>query len=299
MRPDLQKLMTVRDSRGQNRVSRFVNGNVIHVKDLEIHDNNDDDLAVIASAQGCADAGFFPVRIAADTPAQVDLLLPPKTATFNFFAATWDSLRAMRPQVYAFLKGDDEKDSGEKFMTLRDTSPQGVACLLNITTAMSLPPVHDEDNLLTRMRHVDLVVRTDMNQTEGLQQDRFFGWADKDILRILKDYPSIFELAPAGLHPGADLSYKEIRFGEANLQFTFHTQEKRAGTDWIKIEMDMDYYHDAGAHILLEVIPNELATRLFKPHLTDPEKIYALRWMAGKHAGETGSFDPLYTLQPA
>jgi hypothetical protein len=44
------------------------------------------------------------------------------------------------------------------------------------------------------------------------------------------------------------------------------------------------------AHTLLEVIPNALAHGL-----TDPQIVYVLRWIAGRHAG-VSEFDPSYTL---
>ena len=66
----------------------------------------------------------------------------------------------------------------------------------------------------------------DHDSTEGLRQDRFFAWAEPGLKDYLEGHPETFHLAPPGLHPGADKSYKETRFGEANLQFTFHDHEK-------------------------------------------------------------------------
>jgi hypothetical protein len=50
--------------------------------------------------------------------------------------------------------------------------------------------------------------------------------------------------------------------------------------DCIKVEPDIDYFQDLGAHTLLEVIPNSITHGL-----TDPKKVYVLRWLAGRHAG--------------
>ena len=47
---------------------------------------------------------------------------------------------------------------------------------------------------------------------------------------------------------------------------------------------------DLGAHTLLEVIPNSITHGL-----TDPKKVYVLRWIAGKHAG-VPEFTPPYTI---
>jgi len=45
-----------------------------------------------------------------------------------------------------------------------------------------------------------------------------------------------------------------------------------------------------GAHTLLEVIPNTLGHGL-----TNPQVVYVLRWIAGRHAG-VPEFDPGYVL---
>jgi hypothetical protein len=58
----------------------------------------------------------------------------------------------------------------------------------------------------------------------------------------------------------------------------------------VKVEPDIDYYKDLGAHALLEVVPNKLSGGL-----TDPRQVYVLRWIAGRRAG-VPEFDPLYTI---
>ena len=79
---------------------------------------------------------------------------------------------------------------------------------------------------------------------------------------------------------------------EANVQFTFHenTVKTIAGIRCIRVEPDIDYYRDPAAHALLEVIPNTLSHGL-----TDPQVVYVLRWIAGRHAG-VQEFDPGYVL---
>lgn len=44
----------------------------------------------------------------------------------------------------------------------------------------------------------------------------------------------------------------------------------------MKVEPDIDYYQNLVAHTLLEVIPNAITHGL-----TDPKKVYVLRWIAG------------------
>lgn len=56
------------------------------------------------------------------------------------------------------------------------------------------------------------------------------------------------------------------------------------------VEPDIDYYQDLGAHTIFEVIPNALTHSL-----TDPTKVYVLRWIAGRTQG-VPEFAPIYTV---
>ena len=129
-----------------------------------------------------------------------------------------------------------------------------------------------------------------------LAEDRFFGWADPAIIPQLDQAKKQHEFVDAlyGLHPGATRSYKQVRFGEANVQLTFHEEDQKniGGIDCIMIEPDIDYYKDPLAHLLLEVAVNAFGS------LTDPRQVYVLRWIAGQHAG-IPEFDPLYTIEKA
>ena len=93
---------------------------------------------------------------------------------------------------------------------------------------------------------------------------------------------------PGLFHKGATRSFKQVAFGEANLQLTLHehTTKEVEGETWVRIEPDIDYFKDAGAHALLEVLPN-----LFGGRPTNPAAVYVLRWIAGRHAG-VPEFDP-------
>ncbi len=62
------------------------------------------------------------------------------------------------------------------------------------------------------------------------------------------------------------------------------------GVQCVKVEPDIDYYKDPGAHFLLEVAINKISHTL-----TDPREVYVLRWIAGRHAG-VQDFDPPYTI---
>src|SRR5262249_8454709 len=95
---------------------------------------------------------------------------------------------------------------------------------------------------------------------DSLQQDRFFAWAEESLIEQVRiaAHQGKFDQEHGAevFHPGATLSYKENRFGEANVQLTFHENEKREieGTPCVKVEPDIDYYKDPLAHALLEVV---------------------------------------------
>ena len=127
-------------------------------------------------------------------------------------------------------------------------------------------------------------------------QDRFFAWCDVALIDQVRRAAAEHKFAPENdpglFHPGATSSWKQVQFGEANVQLTFHENDKMTigGTSCVMVEPDIDYYRDLAAHTILEVIPNALTHTL-----TDPVEVYVLRWIAGQTAGVPG-FAPLYTL---
>jgi len=64
----------------------------------------------------------------------------------------------------------------------------------------------------------------------AMRPDRFFAWADPaliDQIELAKHQrPKTFENATGILHPGATRSYKQVQFGEANVQLTFHENDR-------------------------------------------------------------------------
>jgi hypothetical protein len=76
------------------------------------------------------------------------------------------------------------------------------------------------------------------------------------------------------------------------VQLTFHEGDKQVidGVSCVRIEPDIDYYKDPLAHAILEVLPNAITGGL-----SNPEVVYVLRWMAGRHAG-VPEFAPPYTI---
>ena len=262
---------------------------------LPFHDNLGDNYTIVAWAKDHKQAGFAPVRVTDQSVQVIKLMLLPESNQFNFSAAKWPALKIARPAFAALFAAGaaDDAAAGSRYSDLEDVQNGSVlACLLNITTAMSqisLPSGTPVD--YTKM------INWDLNGDFKMAQDRFFGWADPAIIRQLEiaKQQGTFVDAPFGLHPGATRSYKQIQFGEANVQLTFHEGEKKTvdGLDCIMIEPDIDYFRDALAHLLLEVAVNAFGS------LTDPREVYVLRWIAGQHAGIPEILDSIYTIETA
>jgi hypothetical protein len=90
-------LITVKDG-NQNIVHReFHEKPSVILTGLPIFNNFGDSYTVIASADECLDAGFFPVKIASNVTQIVDLMLLPKSSTYNFRRSTWKALSKERP----------------------------------------------------------------------------------------------------------------------------------------------------------------------------------------------------------
>jgi hypothetical protein len=155
--------------------------------------------------------------------------------------------------------------------------------------------------LTTAMSQIHLPVDTPMTYIKELlwdqmAQDRFFAWADPALVEQVKQAALKGTFAPeigsAIFHAGATSSFKQVQFGEANVQLTFHENDKKTigGLECIKVEPDIDYYKDLAAHALLEVLANKATGSL-----TDPRQVYVLRWIAGRQAG-IPAFNPPYTI---
>src|SRR6266481_188800 len=134
-----QILITVIDG-NHNVVSRGFQGKAsIFFQDLPFFDNLGDDYTFLASANGYKDAGLVPVGIDPKIVQTVNLMLLPKSNSFNFFNATWDKLGAAKPKAkVVFAKGAaDDAAAAARYSDLEDTNDGEIlACLLNITTAM-------------------------------------------------------------------------------------------------------------------------------------------------------------------
>jgi hypothetical protein len=286
-------LLTVRDGNQQNVSfpnNGFFNSASIHVNGLPFFSNFGDRYAVVASADDYQQAGFFPVTTNPATPALVDLMLIASDATFNFRNATWSRLNQNCAPYAALLRAGaaDDSAAADRYGQLMETRPAVLACYFNLVTAMS---------------QIQLPVKTPLDYIRELiwddrmQQDRFFAWADPAVIDQVAQAAAQGQFSPeigtALFHSGATRSWKQIQFGEANVQLTFHENDRKVidGLNCVMIEPDVDYYKDPAAHALLEVVTNKLTQSL-----TDPKQVYVLRWMAGRHAG-VPNFEPPYTIE--
>jgi hypothetical protein len=282
-----QILLTVHDG-AQNQLFRdYVNGPSVQLE-LPFHNNFADDYSIVAFVDKYEQAGFQPVAIGPNVPGELDLMLLPTNATFHFAGARWTDIVAQKPLLGQIFAASVTGSAGDAYVELIESHPDRLACLLNITTAMqqiSLP----QNSPLDYFKTFDLA---------ALAPDRIFGYADAklvDQVRLAAQQGE-FDTQPAidlTLHGDATSSFKQNQFGEANVQLTFHENNRQTidGVDCVYVEPDIDYFKDPAAHLLLEVIPNGLTG-----NVSNPRVVYVLRWIAGRHAG-VPNFDPLYTIE--
>ena len=281
---------------GTNILYRVIDGNQkpiytqdqkkssVYFKDLPFYDNFGDNYTVIVSSVGYRQAGFTPIKLSPAISSTVDLMLIPDDGQINFSSARWDWVKTNLPFLAVGL---DDAAGKDRYEDLMEKKPARLAALLNITTAM---------------RQINLPQGTPLDYLkqvlwdQSLAQDRFFAYCHPELMNQVRAAAAQGEFAPeigpGFFHPGATASWKQIQFGEANVQLTFHEGEKTniSGVPCIVVEPDIDYYKALGAHTLLEVIPNALSGGL-----TSPQEVYVLRWIAGRHAG-VPEFNPPYTI---
>jgi len=270
--------------------------------EVPFFDGPGDNYCVIASADGCLQAGFTPIPVSPSVVQTVDLMLLPKNGTFNFADATWQTLAQAHPEMTGIIANGAGSDQAaqDRYENLMENDPASLACMLNLMTAMA--EIH-----LPSKTPLDYLKQIIWQKTNGQvadevlaapAQDRFYGWADRalvdQVVTAAQQGGFAQEVNPNFFHKGATLSYKQIQFGETNVQLTFHQSDTQVidGVGCIVLEPDIDYYKDLAAHALLEVIPNAITGGL-----TDPKAVYVLRWIAGKHA-DVPDFNPPYTIVP-
>ena len=282
-----QILFTIVDGAQKQLFRDFVAG-PSQTFSLPFHNNADDNCSIIAFADGYQQAGFQPVTINPAQPATLDLMLLPKNGSPHFAHAQWADLQAQKPLTASIFAASATGDPGAAYTALMEAHPNFLACLLNITTAMQqifLP----HNTVLDYFKLFDL---------PNLAPDRIFGWVDATLEHEVQLAEGQGEFVAEAaidlaLHGDATSSYKQIQFGEANVQLTFHGTHHQTigGVDCVYIEPDIDYFEDPVAHLFGEVIPNTLTGTV-----SDPRVVYVLRWIAGQQAG-IPNFDPLYTIE--
>jgi hypothetical protein len=253
--------------------------------DLPFYNNLFDEYTVVVSANGYQQAGFVPVKLSKEYVTTLDIMLIAKDPGFSFVNARWPEALA----AYPFLGGDVSGAAGEARYDGLVEAEKPLACLLNLGEAMS-------QIALAQGTPLDYIKEVRWDAPYAPAQDRFFGWCDVRLIDQVKVGAAAgqfaVENAPGLFHPGATSSWKQIQFGEANVQLTFHENDKKTigGVSCVMIEPDIDYYRELGAHTIFEVVPNALTHSL-----TDPAQVYVLRWIAGQTAG-IPEFAPLYTI---
>lgn len=255
--------------------------------------NAGDLYSVVAYVGAYKQVGFYPVHVTQSTLHTLDLMLVPNDASFNFALAKWDSLATTQPNGFELLNaGSDAVAARQRYEGFIE-DPVGqrkIACFWNLMTAMS--QIHLPQG--TPVDYLRQIIWDDPDLQ--FAQDRFFAWATPALVSEVKQAAQEGEFAPefdpSFFHGDATCSFKQVQFGEANVQLTFHEHRtaKINGEDCIVVEPDIDYYKDLGAHALFEVIPNAVTHSL-----TDPREVYVLRWIAGRHAG-VPEFNPPYWL---
>jgi hypothetical protein len=192
-------------------------------------------------------SGFFPVKLSPQQAVTLDLMLVPKDPQFNFADAPWDTIKAQLPFIANEVSDADGKDRYGQEM---EDKPEALASLFNLTTAM-------QQVFLPQGTPLDYLKQIIWDDT--FAQDRFFAWCDPALIEQVKlaETHGKFarEVAPWLLHPGSTSSWKQIEFGEANLQLTFHEKDtKKIGNlQCVMVEPDMDYENRVPT--LLEVLP--------------------------------------------
>src|SRR5262245_59935943 len=291
--PDFEYLVRINDGHHQSVHSDFHRGQP-PVFEVQFFDNFGDDYSVIVSAKKHHDSGFFPVKVSSTEMRRLALMLLPKKNRYNFTDAQWDRLKQTEPALIRMisrgLPGEDfARGLYEELLDGTERQQDRLAAFHNIVTAL---------------KAIDLRVGKSFDYFKQLiwdrqppQPDRFFAFADAglvDQIRLAVEDKK-WANASAFSHPGATSAFKQIQFGEANVQLAFHERQEDTrvidGVKCVKAEADIDYFRDQAAHFMLEVMPNAITN-----NKTNPKIVYLLRWIAGQRDGMP-EFDPPYTIE--
>ena len=277
-------LVRMHNAQGQASPAEDRTGPAVSIK-VPFHDGLGDFYAVSVSAPGYKDTGcFFTANPKVLAVPQVLMLRDHPTAQFP----TWTTFKAAHPDTATFLGvGADEASAQAHYETLSKSAPDLLASLLNLIQAM---------------REIDLDGKSPLDFFKEIRwdykmaQDRFFAYADPNIIPIIRAAAEKGEFAEekdcAQFHKGSTHSWKQIAFPVSNVQLTFHENDTKTidGTLCVMIEPDIDLYKELLEHGFGEVFPN-----LLTGTLTNPFAVYSMRW-ATAHDDDGPAFDPGYTL---
>ena len=293
---DKKLLIRIIDGNHKEVSADFHDGSSVRFDGLPVFDNFGDNYTVIVSADSYQQAGFTPIHVQRGAVQVIDLMLIPREAAFNFALGRWATIQQTFPKLVQLLSNDlaDAQAAQARYEAMIEAPERQpvLACLLNLTTVMAAID-------LPTGKALDYFQR--LIWDDSMKQDRFFAWADKALLdqTIQAAQHGEFkrEFGFEFFHKNATDSYKQVQFGEANVQLTFHANDAPPAdlASTMKLEPDIDYYKDLGAHALLEVVPNTVEKWAGQTGLTDPKAVYVLSWIAGRHAG-VPEFNPPYTI---
>ena len=115
-----------------------------------------------------------------------------------------------------------ETAARDRYRDLIENKPEPLACLLNIATAAG------QINLRAGS---PLDYLRQLIWDDSMKRDRFFAYAEPALLEQVRGGGAVRLFVPepgsAIFHPGATASYKQVQFGEANVQITFHEDDRR------------------------------------------------------------------------
>src|SRR5262249_25217552 len=170
-------LITVRDGNQDIRSRDFHNTSSVLFSALPLFHNFGDDYALLGAADGYKDAGFFPVKLAANVNRIVDLMLIPNSSSFNFAQARWNALGTTRPAFKElFANGASDDQAAETRYGDIEEQGETLACLLNITTAMQQINLPQK----TALEYLKRIIWDDPKFP--MRPDRFFAWADPKLI---------------------------------------------------------------------------------------------------------------------
>ncbi len=254
-------------------------------------DGPNDLYRVLVSADDHLDAGQVGVRLDDDAEVAVAVMLLPRKSRLAFEPLS--ALSAVHPRLEPLMRSFLQRTFGSSddgaYSQLHDVNAGGLATLLSISSAFAGFGAGQSVTVDGAGQRHPLEF---VEELQHLDNDRFFALAQDDMVTWLAAAHRTFSVAPHALHRGSFISFKEVRYPEGNVQFTF---SKTADAGVLTLDGDIDLFRDNESHALIELLPTDVL------HLnagTDPRQAYALRWMSVQRAKASGGlgFDPPFSV---